>query len=141
MITADYTAGIYSREIKIRRGERNVKNIINYNFDDYITTDSNVKEFIAKAHKVACFDSDVLIQGESGTGKEIIAQAIHRNSTRCEQPFVAVNFAAIQPTLLESELFGYEEGSFTGAKKAVKKVCLKRLIMELYFWMRLEMHH
>ncbi len=65
--------------------------------------------------KVADTPSTVLVTGESGTGKELIAKALHENSSRCNQPFIKVNCAAIPDTLIESELFGYEKGAFTGA--------------------------
>jgi len=78
---------------------------------------TEVMQFVAR---VAASDSTVLVRGESGTGKEMVARAIHRNSQRKDNPFVAINCAAITETLLESEMFGHERGAFTGAT-AMKK--------------------
>ncbi|MFC8685791.1 sigma-54 interaction domain-containing protein [Brevibacillus porteri] len=72
------------------------------------------------ARRVAASDSTVLLQGESGTGKELFARAIHQASSRRDEPFLSINCAAIPEHLMESELFGYEEGSFTGARKGGK---------------------
>ena len=92
-----------------------------YTFDD-IVGDSRVIQ-IAKeqAKKVAQTPATVLLRGESGTGKELFAHAIHNSSPRKNKPFVSVNCAAIPESILESELFGYEEGSFTGALQGGKK--------------------
>ena len=82
---------------------------------DIITTDRRMRELIGLAKTVAQSKATVLIQGESGTGKELVASLIHANSPRQSRPFVAINCAAIPENLLESELFGYERGAFTGA--------------------------
>jgi two-component system response regulator AtoC len=82
---------------------------------EIITADPQMLQILETVDIVATSKASIFIQGESGTGKELIARAIHRRSNRCNEPFVAVNCAALPETLLESELFGYEQGSFTGA--------------------------
>ncbi|MGG0720493.1 sigma 54-interacting transcriptional regulator [Robertmurraya massiliosenegalensis] len=88
-----------------------------YRFDDIKTASVPVLEMIKVAGRLAKSDSTILILGETGTGKEVLAQAIHQASPRKYETFVGVNFAAISESLMESELFGYEPGSFTGARK------------------------
>jgi len=85
------------------------------------TGDPRLAEVIHKIQKVMGRDIPILITGETGTGKELLAQAIHNDSPRHDSPFVAVNCASIPETLIESELFGYEEGAFTGARKKGNK--------------------
>jgi DNA-binding NtrC family response regulator len=83
--------------------------------DGIVTDDPSMRELMATVERVAPSELPVLIQGESGTGKELIARALHRLSARNVQPFVAINCGAVPENLLESELFGHEKGSFTGA--------------------------
>lgn len=88
-----------------------------FNFRQIVGESSAMKKMLELAAKVAESDvASVLLQGESGTGKDLVAKAIHYGSQRAEQPFVAVNCAALPATLIESELFGYEKGAFTDAK-------------------------
>lgn len=89
----------------------------NYTFDSIVTTDVRMHELINTAKKISKTNCSVLIEGESGTGKELYAQSIHNESNRSSGPFIAINCSAIPKELFESELFGYESGSFTGAVK------------------------
>ena len=111
---------------KLSNELKNAKNIIRsleakYTFEDIIGSDPLLLSAIDKAKKAAEIPITVLLRGESGTGKEIFAHAIHNKSERKFRKFIKVNCSAIPETLLESELFGYEEGAFTGAKKGGKK--------------------
>ncbi|RLC31953.1 MAG: sigma-54-dependent Fis family transcriptional regulator [Deltaproteobacteria bacterium] len=89
-----------------------------YQFDEIIGKSDVIQEIFEMITRVAPTDSTVLITGESGTGKELVAQAIHGNSHRCFMPFITLSCGALPDTLLESELFGYEKGAFTGADHA-----------------------
>lgn len=94
--------------------------IAKYQFGDILHRSEKMKQSVAMAKKVAQTDYTILITGATGTGKELFAQAIHNASLRKNEPFVAVNCAALPESILESELFGYEEGAFTGAKRGGK---------------------
>ncbi len=89
-------------------------------FDDIVGNSPAIHDIKQKFAKAAITDSTILIRGESGTGKDLFARAIHAHSMRSKGPFVTINCAAIPETLLESELFGYEEGAFTGARRGGK---------------------
>ena len=117
---------ILSAERKIRLKNLSHEVAAKYTFDDIVYTSEKINQVIFNARKFALNNETILIQGGSGTGKEIIAQAIHNCSLRKNGPFVPVNFAALTETLLESELFGYEEGSFTGAKKGGRRGLFER---------------
>ncbi|WP_312701167.1 sigma 54-interacting transcriptional regulator [Sedimentibacter sp.] len=111
---------LQSLEKKIRY-ELNKKGLVaKYKFEDIISNDAVMKNTIRDAVKIGHSEWTAMIYGESGTGKEMIAQSIHNISSRKNEPFVAVNCAALSESLLESELFGYEEGAFTGARKGGK---------------------
>lgn len=88
-----------------------------YHFEDIITEDEKMLELISYAKKIAHIDCCVLITGPSGTGKELFAHALHNASARSTGPFIAINCAALPADLVESEIFGYEPGAFTGAKQ------------------------
>ncbi len=106
---------IKSQQEMIKRGY-----VAKYDFKDIWGTVPAILQMKEKARTFAKNNVTILISGESGTGKEILAQAIHNNSLRAKGPFLPVNFAALPESLLESELFGYEDGAFTGAKKGGK---------------------
>ena len=91
-----------------------------YDFQNIVARSASMQTVLEAVSRIAKTESTVYIRGESGTGKELIARALHLASNRKDKPFVAINCAAIPETLLESELFGHEKGSFTGAIKSTK---------------------
>ncbi len=92
-----------------------------YTFDDIIGASNQIRDTVERAKQAAATPVCVLLRGECGTGKELFAHAIHHASARAEKPFIRVNCASLTDTLLESELFGYADGAFTGAKKGGRK--------------------
>ncbi|MDO9533764.1 MAG: sigma 54-interacting transcriptional regulator [Bacillota bacterium] len=113
--------GTFNEIGKVQRTVHNNTSLTaHYTFDDLIFVSKEMQNVIDYAHKISINGSTVLIEGESGTGKELLAQAIHNNSKRNKKPFVVVNCAALPKDLIHSELFGYEEGAFTGARKGGK---------------------
>jgi PAS domain S-box-containing protein len=106
------------QNIRIRLSEKGF--VAQYSFDGIIHKSAAIAECIKTAKKFAAYDTSVLICGPSGVGKELFAQGLHNSSRRKNSPFVAINCAALPETLIESELFGYVEGSFTGATKKGK---------------------
>lgn len=92
-----------------------------YTFDDIVAVSPVMKELLLQAQRAAATPATVLLSGESGTGKELFAHAIHHASDRAKRPFICVNCGAIPDTLQESQLFGYVEGAFTGAKRGGQK--------------------
>ena len=111
---------IQESENKIRRSLNEKGLYAKYNFEDIKGESIVLKNTISIAKSYASSDSTILIRGETGTGKELFAQSIHNLSSRSDGPFVAINCASLSSNLLESELFGYVEGAFTGAVKGGK---------------------
>ncbi len=91
-----------------------------YDFQNIVARSASMQTVLEAVSRIARTESTVYVRGESGTGKELIARAIHLASNRKDEPFIAINCAAIPETLLESELFGHEKGAFTGAIKSTK---------------------
>ncbi|MBU1319786.1 MAG: sigma-54 dependent transcriptional regulator [candidate division Zixibacteria bacterium] len=106
---------ILSEKKKDARREQLECDLESFNYDEFIGNSPPVRELLSMVEKVAATEANVLILGKSGTGKELIANMVHKRSSRSAGPFVAVNCAALTETLLESELFGHERGAFTGA--------------------------
>ncbi|MEK3934853.1 sigma 54-interacting transcriptional regulator [Sporosarcina sp. FSL W7-1349] len=117
IITYREVSKIQKLETKIRRDLHSKGLLARYHFNHIAHNSQKMKKVIHLAREYATTDSTILVIGESGTGKELIAQSVHNASNRKEGPFVAVNCAALPENLLESELFGYAEGAFTGANK------------------------
>ncbi|MGF7057395.1 sigma-54 interaction domain-containing protein [Brassicibacter mesophilus] len=115
---ADLVAGKFEEQIRKARLSWNYFHDIT--FEDIVGCDPSIMKVKEQARKCADTSSNVMLYGESGTGKELFARAIHNCSIRKDNPFVAINCAAIPEGLLESELFGYEEGAFTGARSCGK---------------------
>ncbi|WP_085832965.1 sigma 54-interacting transcriptional regulator [Clostridium merdae] len=111
---------IQSAEKQIRMKLNEKHPTARYTFDDIIGKSVSIQETIRLGKKYARSNSAILISGETGTGKEVFAQSIHTSSNRAAEPFVAINCAALPESILESELFGYVKGAFTGANKEGK---------------------
>ncbi|HEX3010135.1 MAG TPA: sigma-54 dependent transcriptional regulator [Bacteroidales bacterium] len=101
----------------LRTRQKEMNQVMDQPFSDFIGSSPEMQKVFTTIQKVAATDANVLILGENGTGKELVARAIHRNSLRKEDIFISVDLGSITETLFESELFGYEKGAFTDAKK------------------------
>ncbi len=121
MISLDNVRTIQKQEQHIRSALAQKGFVAKHHFEDYESRNLAFHTLVSTAKKFAKSTDCVIILGETGTGKEVFAQSIHNYSARANNPFVAVNCSAISETLLESELFGYDEGAFTGAKKGGKQ--------------------
>ncbi|WP_085727233.1 propionate catabolism operon regulatory protein PrpR [Pseudomonas sp. R37(2017)] len=120
VITCQEANAIQRADRRIRSQVKPKQFTARYHFEQLLGDTANFRAMLELARRYAGADATVLVWGESGTGKELLAQSIHNASPRRDGPFVAINCAAFPETLLESELFGYEEGAFTGSRKGGK---------------------
>ncbi len=105
-----------ARVFRLEEEHRNLQELSAFkSFDEIIGTSAKIEEIFSTIEKTACTGVPILILGESGTGKDLVARSIHKRSRQSKGPFIAINCGAIPEHLLESELFGYERGAFTGA--------------------------
>lgn len=116
----EYASHIQKSEALVRRNITKKRFVAEYTFNGILGDSEAIREVKRTAINYAHAQANILITGETGVGKELFAQSIHNESAFCKGPFVSVNFAALPPSLVESEIFGYEEGAFTGAKKGGK---------------------
>ena len=121
LVTFQPAQNITNAESRLRDRLRVSGHVARYHFNDILGESTAIHTAIRQARRFAQVDSNILLMGETGTGKELFAQSIHNESERANGPFVAVNCAAIPENLMESELFGYERGAFTGASKTGKE--------------------
>lgn len=120
LITTSSASKILQEERQLRKSLVRKTSAVKYTFRDIIAVSAEMRKKVDIAKKFSKAQSNVLITGETGTGKELFAHSIHSASGRMNQPFVAINCATLPETLLESELFGYEPGSFSGASREGK---------------------
>ena len=120
LITTSSASKILQEERQLRKSLVRKSSAVKYTFRDIIAVNAEMRKKVDIAKKFSQAQSNVLITGETGTGKELFAHSIHSASGRMNQPFVAINCATLPETLLESELFGYEPGSFSGASREGK---------------------
>jgi two-component system response regulator FlrC len=114
---SDYLLKPFEADDLLQRVQRYISNL-GMDEDDMVANAQSSRELQTLARRVADSDATVLINGESGTGKEVLARYLHAHSSRAQNPFVAINCAAIPDNMLEATLFGYEKGAFTGASQA-----------------------
>ena len=120
------TKGVQQRELFVRKRTHEKGFVAEGTFDKILGHSTIIQDTIERARRYAATTSNILLHGESGSGKEIFAQSIHNRSQYSSGPFLAVNCATLPENLLESELFGYEEGAFTGAKRGGKAGLLEQ---------------